>query len=544
MNGGSATLVKSGRSNYGSGFNINLYVYHKQVYQDITNNYTRVGLGMYVTTPGSNYTIAWSDLGGSYIGVSGVGQNGFSAGVSYKGGTIWLVTNQEFNVYHNSDGTRWIDIVWSWAVNSSWGQFVRPSGSFGTSLTRIPRTSSVSCTDFNIGSTAIINIGRNSNSFRHTLVWSFGNATGTITSKTDQTSVGWQTPSSLFSQIPNDTKGTGSITCYTYSGDTLIGTSSCKFNAFVIDSNPVVNVTIVDTNATTKNLTGDQNKLVKYFSNVKVTVNATAKNSSTIKSYSIKCDDGKSSTSPETTFNKVESGKFTIVVTDSRGLPTTLNITKTMIDYIKLAFTDVKVKRESSTSSKVFLTYTGQYFSNSFGNILNTLSVRYRTRLKNGTWSSYKNLEPTVNNKTISQSNILIGSDFSYHNSYDFEIVASDKLISENQTLIKKEIKMGEGLFEIRKTLFGIHGTFESDTKPLTSANLNSCISRTFFATCIDCSNTPNNIKFGYLLNVSRNGADERDLYNKQIFFDGTTNDIYIRTMNNNTWLTWVKVGG
>ena len=101
MNGGTAVLVHSGRSNYGSGFNINLYVYHKQVYQDIANNYTRVGLGMYVQTPGSGYTIAWSDFGGSYIGVSGVGSNGFSAGVSYQGGTIWLVTNQEFNVYHS-----------------------------------------------------------------------------------------------------------------------------------------------------------------------------------------------------------------------------------------------------------------------------------------------------------------------------------------------------------------------------------------------------------------------------------------------------------
>ena len=318
MNGGTAVLVKSGRSNYGSGFNINLYVYHKQVYQDIANNYTRVGLGMYVQTPGTNYTIAWTDFG-SYIGISGVGTNNFSAGVNYQGGTIWLITNQEFNVYHNSDGTRWIDIIWSWGVNSSWGQFVKPSGSFGTGLNRIPRTSSVSCTDFNIGSAATININRNSSSFTHTLTYSFGNQSGTIANKTGATSVGWQTPTSLFSQIPNTTSGWGTITCYIYSGDTLIGTSTCRFNAYVVNSNPSVSVSIVDANAKTKNLTGNENKLVKYYSNAKITINATALNSSSIKSYSIKCDDGKNSTSSSATFNKVESGKFTIVVTDSLG---------------------------------------------------------------------------------------------------------------------------------------------------------------------------------------------------------------------------------
>ncbi len=541
MNGGSATLVHSGRSNYGSGFNINLYVYHKDVYQDIANNYTREGLGMYVQTPGGSYTIAWTDYG-SYIGISGVGQNNFTAGVSYKGGQIWLVTNQEFNVYHNSDGTRWIDVIWKWGVNSSWGQFVRPSGSFGYSLPRIPRTSSVTCTDFNIGSAATINICSNSSSFRHTLIWSFGNASGTIVDRTDKTSIGWQTPTTLFAQIPNATSGRGTITCYTYSGDTLIGTSSCNFNAFVVNSNPDFTVTIIDTNTTTKNLTEDEKTLIKYFSNAKITINATAKNYASIKSYSIKCDDGKSSTKSTDTFNKIESGKFTIAVTDSRGLQTEKSVSAKMIEYVKLAIKDVTVKRESSTSSKVFLSYSGQYYNGSFGGILNVLGVRYRTRQKGGSWGNYKTLEPVVSQNSFSQNNILIGSDFSYHEDYEFEIVASDKLISENETKISRDIKMGEGLFEIRKSLFRIHGTFESDTKPLTSANLNTAIGRTFFATCVDCMNTPNSIKLGYLLNISRVGTTERDLYNKQIFFDAATNDMYVRTMNNNSWIAWTKV--
>lgn len=540
MNGGTAHLVHSGRANYGSGFDINLYVYTKEVYQDITNNYTRTGLGMYVNIP-NNCSISWTDYG-SYLGISNVGQHDFSCDARYSNGTLWLATNIEFNVGHNNDGSKWIDVIWKWGVNSAWGQFTYPSGSFGMSLSTIPRTSKVSCTDFNIGSTAMISIERNSSSFRHTLVYSFKNATGTIVDKTDQTSIGWNTPQSLFEQIPNDTKETGTIYCYTYSGDTLIGTSSCSFNAFVVNSNPEVEAIIIDTNQITKDLTGDENVLVKYFSNAKITVAATAINYSSIKSYSIKCGDGKSSTSSETTMNNVESGNFTITVTDSRGLQTVKSINKNIVDYIKLALIEVKVKRESSTSSNVYLSYTGQVFSKSFGNVLNTLLIKYRTRIKDGTWSDYNILEPTINDKSFSENEILIGSDFSYHSNYEFEIVASDKLITDDETKITKEIKMGEGLFEIRKNLFGIHGAFETDTKLLINKDINNCISRTFLATCNECYNTPENIKFGYLFNISRNGNEERELYNKQFFFNGTTNDIYVRTMNDKEWTKWTKI--
>ena len=48
----------------------------------------------------------------------------------------------------------------------------------------------------------------------------------------------------------------------------------------------------------------------------------------------------------------------------------------------------------------------------------------------------------------LSQSNILIGSDFSYHNNYEFQIVASDKLVSESETLIKREMKKNPPISE------------------------------------------------------------------------------------------------
>lgn len=69
--------------------------------------------------------------------------------------------------------------------------------------------------------------GYESSSFTHTLTYTFGNATGTIATKTSSTSVSWTPSLTLANQIPNSTSGTVTITCSTYNGSTLIGSTTC-----------------------------------------------------------------------------------------------------------------------------------------------------------------------------------------------------------------------------------------------------------------------------------------------------------------------------
>ena len=119
----------------------------------------------------------------------------------------------------------------------------------------------------NIGENITITINRASSSFTHTLTYWFGNLSGTIASKTSSTSVSWTLPTSFYAQIPNNRLGQGSIACDTYSGSTKIGSSSCLFYAYVKESTnkPGITASVVDINATTKALTGDENKLIKYY---------------------------------------------------------------------------------------------------------------------------------------------------------------------------------------------------------------------------------------------------------------------------------------
>lgn len=137
-------------------------------------------------------------------------------------------------------------------------------------LTTIPRASSITATDANIESATTININRASSSFTHTITYSFSNLTGTIATKTTETSLGWIIPSSFYSKIPNSKTGIVTLTCTTYSGNTSIGNKTTTFTISVPtsginDCRPIIDTaSVVDSNLSTTLLTGDEKRLVRY----------------------------------------------------------------------------------------------------------------------------------------------------------------------------------------------------------------------------------------------------------------------------------------
>ena len=361
-----------------------------------------------------------------------------TTGYDLMNGYSTQIFNFEKTLKHDSYG-RWSKWV-QWDFNGNISSY-NPYGPVGGILTlpTIPRASSVVCPDFNIGSSTVININRANSSFTHTLIYRFGNLSETIVTKTSDVTIGWTAPTSFYDQIPNDKRGIGTITCHTYNGNELIGTSTCNFYAHVVDSNPIVSTSIVDTNSKTINLTGNENVLIKYMSNAKVSIIATAQNSSTIKSYSIKCDDGKSSTLQEATLNVIESNVFRCSATDSRGFTTQKVSTLSMVEYVKLVFKNYSFERLSQTSSTVKLKYDGLWFNGNFGTKDNTLSLKYRSRISGiGEWSEYIQLLPSIENNTFSEELELDG-EFDYQTQYDFELVAEDNLmtVSKEQVVIK-----------------------------------------------------------------------------------------------------------
>ena len=379
----------------------------------------------------------------------------------YSGGTYSNITDYQnrtfasaaMKIAHNPDGSK------SFTVSGFSGWIYASGNTYASAQTftlpTIPRASSVSCSTADIGSNATISISRASSSFTHTLTYSFGSLTGTIATKTSSTSVSWTIPTTFYGQIPNSKSGTGTITCDTYNGSTLIGSKSTSFTATVSESasKPTLSPTVSDSNTTTTALTGDSSKFIKYYSNASVTTGAKARNSATLKSQKITCG-AKSISSASGTINSVESGSFTFSATDSRGYTTTQTVNKTLIDYIKL--TCSLNAGAPTTDGVATLKISGNYWNGTFGALANTLTVQYRYKTQGGSYGSWTTVSATKSNNTYNATATISGLD--YRTTYVFQARAVDKLATVNTD---EQARRTTPIFDWSKDDFNVNGTLK-----------------------------------------------------------------------------------
>lgn len=309
--------------------------------------------------------------------------------------------------------------------------------------------SRVACASFNLGTNTTITITRDNSNYTHTLKYSFNGATGTIVTKTTQTTYVWSPPASEFyAKIPTMTSGYGTVTCETYNGNTLVGTTTAGFYVYTVKEAcvPTVTGTVVDTNAATIALTGDANKLVCYMSKPKCTLTATAKNSATIKTRQIENPIGLVATTSPYTFDTCYSEEFRFKATDSRGYSTTTIVNvETFIDYKPCYFAQPPtVARTESTSTTVRATLSGFCFKGSFGAVSNTLTVKYRYKTSTGAYGNYVTVTPTWNTDGTFAATVNIPN-MSLTETYLIEFVVQDKLTS-----FPVEVQLGQGLGDLR----------------------------------------------------------------------------------------------
>ena len=384
----------------------------------------------------------------------GVSKTFNSSAISTAGGTTITLGTTTHPINHEADGSKTISISTTFYVKATLdGKYVDSFSVSGTvTLNTIPRASAVTCNSFYIGDSTSITINSASSNFTHTLKYTFGSATGTIATKTSNTSVGWTPPTTFHAQIPNATSGSGTVTCDTYSGDNLIGTKTTSFTAYVKQdqSTPTVTATVVDTNTSIIAVTGDSSIIVKELSKPKVTVTATPKNSATIKQTRIYFADGSMGTAAETTFsNGVTSSKMTVQATDSRNLTgsTTYELTSSSkwVEYIKLSIKAATIKRIESTGNTCVLSINGNYHNGSIGKTANTLTAQYRYKETGGTYGSWTTLTATKSGNTYTISTTISGID--YKKQYEFEIQLTDQLVTANPGTII--VSKGVGVWRI-----------------------------------------------------------------------------------------------
>lgn len=224
-------------------------------------------------------------------------------------------------------------------------------------------------------------------------------------------------------------------------GSTSYWSSKIAKTMTIVNGEPTISsVSITDTNTTATALTGDANKFIKYISNAKVSYACSGNKSATITDYKI-THGGNSYKSKSKTFNAVESGDFTITVTDSRGFTTTQSFSKTMLAYVKpTCYLETTNPTPYETNSTMTLQIKGNYWTGNFGSTSNTLTVKYRVKEGNGSYGSQKTISCTVSGTTYTSSKVTIPVS-NYHQSVTIEAVVYDKVFSSGITPVVKTVQ-------------------------------------------------------------------------------------------------------
>lgn len=352
-------------------------------------------------------------------------------------------------ISHNADGSKSVKIsiaIKGYTTGGNGANGWSASGEKTIALTTIPRASTVTATDANVGAVSAITVNRKATSYTHSIAYKFGSLSGyidadgnTVSSekKLTATSIGFSIPTSWYDQLTGAAQATCTLTCKTYSGSTQIGdtqTTTFTVTASQSASAPSVSGTVKDTNSTTKTLTGSNAKLVRYYSTATCTITATAKNSATITEKYI---NGTLVEDDSLVIENVEASEFVFMAKDSRGYSAQTKVTPTVIPYIKLTV-NATCERSDPTSGKATLKISGNYFNGSFGSEDNTLTLQYK--INSG---SYKTVTPTLKDNTYSITVSLTGLD--YDSSHTIKVKSTDKLATVYKSVtVKKGIPIAD----------------------------------------------------------------------------------------------------
>lgn len=331
-------------------------------------------------------------------------------------------------IAHNSDGTKSFSLsceagIYTYAVSAT------ASGTH--TLTTIPRASTISATNANMGSASTITIKRASSSFTHTLTYSFGNATGTIATKTTSTSVSWTPTLTLANQIPNAVSGKCTITCKTYSGTTEVGSKTCTMTLTVPSS---VKPTITSLTAARVDGTVPTSWEIYVQSKSKATLTingAAGAYGSTISSYSITGGGYSSTASSFTTGFLNTSGTitFTASVTDSRGrVSANATVTITVVAYSAPSFSKYISQRcNSAGTASDSGTYVKSTVNFSYASCSSKNTITTATYYRKTTETSWTNASKTFTSGTAFTFG---GGNISAESSYEVKFKLTDAFTS------------------------------------------------------------------------------------------------------------------
>lgn len=408
------------------------------------------------------------DVGvGAHVTIERVSSWVGGPGQLYPGDKLWH--NDVLRISFSADENYRIDKHTVNGINFVSGNTYKVSNNVAVVVTAYLMASDVGATDANIGSKSTITVTKHNSNFYHSLQYSFGDISGYITSSGDvqsteirfaNESVSFTVPDSFYEQIPNARTGKCTITCRTYEvrNQNVLGEpTTCVFTVTATGS-PSVSGVVVDTDPITTVLTGNPSILIRYRSDPKCTITAAPQNAASISSMNIRSDDvvGTAEASGvvtgEKTYRDASYTSFSFRATDSRGYSSLTTIIPTVVNYIDLTCSPV-ISRPTPTGSDIIMSASGTLYRGSFGATSNTLTLEYRYKTTDGSYSSWITVPShniVLGSSKYTVTDFTLGEDFDYKSGYVFQVRARDGATVDgvNYTLstVTKTIEVQKGI--------------------------------------------------------------------------------------------------
>lgn len=390
--------------------------------QNTANNTSNVTVKVFFYRTNTGYTTYGS--GTVYCKINGVE---YSASVDsddkITNSGIYLFT-KTLNITHNDDGSKNLYVY----AKISHNRFSQTTyqGTY-TTLTTIPRKSTLSVANGTLGTSQTLTVTRKSTSFTHTITYTCGSASGTICTKSTSTSISFTPPITLSSQNTTGTSVSVTYTITTYTGSTSVGSNSytvtCSIPASV---KPSCTIAVSDPTGYASTYGG----YIKGLSTMNVTVTATMSYGSAISSYSTTANGRTYTTSSFTTGVVASSGTLTITATvkDKRGRTGTASTTITALTYSTPTISKLTVGRCNSDGTA---NDQGEYVTVSFNATITSLNSKntaaYSLAYKKTSESDYGSpIALSEYNNVYSVSGVSYIFAASSDSSYNVRISATD----------------------------------------------------------------------------------------------------------------------
>ena len=328
-------------------------------------------------------------------------------------------------------------------------------------LENIPRASTLLASDGVIGGIAKIAVSKKRSSYGHSILCHFGNfrayvtANGSLQDEEEiflQDSVDLQLPEIFYEKIHNAKSGLCTLQLQTYDGSEPVG--SVQETVFTVTTDeavcrPYVFGTVVDGNAATRSLTGDENTLVRFMSDGVCRIYYRGEKGAFIVQRQV---GQQVMQKDELTISGIEQEQVVFSVTDTRGYRAQYTHSCNLIPYVKLSAEAVAQRENAGNQAMVYI--SGDCFSGSFGAADNTLTVEV----------TVDGRAPIVAQTTVSENRYYAFAeleDMDYTRIYGITVRVKDRLMeAERRVTLKKAVPV----FDWGEEDFAFHVPVQMDS--------------------------------------------------------------------------------